>query len=373
MKIAFVKQKYVPFGGGELYLERLAGACRDRGDEVHLITAAWPGNRVSAFTVHPVPVRNWSHASVARSFSHNLKEIIRSVGFDVVFSLDRTEQQHIWRAGEGAHPVWLDRRGEFEPAWKVRLARLSSRQRTLLKLERRCVSRTPVIIANSQMVKNDLENCYDLSGKRVEIIHNGVDFSRFSPDGREEARTQVRSRLQVNPAVPLLLFAGSGFRRKGLPELMRALRGVPDAVLLVIGRDKSAPWIRLAASLGVSGRVRFLAPSESLPELYRAADVTVFPTWFDSFGFVGLESMACGTPLVTTPFAGVSELVREGVNGAVIARPDAADELAAAIQDQVSRKDRSRAIADSVREYSLENNIRRTLAVIDDTAFSRKS
>jgi len=373
MKIAFVKQKYVPFGGGEMYLEALARACRSRGDDVHLITTAWPGGRTSEFSVHIAPVRSWSHAAVARTFSLSAADIVRAEKFDLIFSLDRTEQQDIWRAGEGAHPVWLARRREFEPGWKVTLAQLSSRQRMLIKLEERCVSKTPVIIANSQMVKNDLAFCYDLSGKRVEVIHNGVDLARFSPESRDEARAQVRARLKLPLACPLLLFAGSGFRRKGLLELFQALKIVNDAVLLVVGRDRTEPWIRLAAAHGIRERVRFLEPTLSLPELYRAADVTVFPTWFDSFGFVGLESLACGTPLVTTLYAGVAELVREGVNGVVISRPDASDELAAAIRSLISAGDRGRVIADSVKEYSLENNLRRTLAVIDETAALRRA
>lgn len=368
MKIAFVKQKYVPFGGGELYLEALAGACRARGDEVHLITASWPGSRTSEFTVHSAEVCAMSHAAVARTFSRSAAEIARKERFELVVSLDRTEQQDIWRAGEGAHPVWLDRRREFEPAWRVALARLSSRQRTLLRLEAECVKNTSVIIANSQMVRNDLAECYNLSGKRIEVIYNGVDFSKYSPEGRHEARAAVRGRLKLPPECSLLLFAGSGFRRKGLLDLLRALKGMDDVVLLVAGRDKPGPWFRQTAALGVQDRVIFPGPSKSLPELYRAADVTVLPTWFDSFGFVGLESMACGTPLVTTPYAGVSELVRTGVNGAVVSRPDAADELAAAVRSQLSQGDRSRTISESVREYSLENNIRRTLAVIDETA-----
>ena len=75
MKIATVKQKYVPFGGGEMYFEALSRACKQRGDEVHLITVFWPGYRTSDYTVHLAEIKQHSRAVRLSSFSESVEKI----------------------------------------------------------------------------------------------------------------------------------------------------------------------------------------------------------------------------------------------------------------------------------------------------------
>jgi glycosyltransferase involved in cell wall biosynthesis len=161
-----------------------------------------------------------------------------------------------------------------------------------------------------------------------------------------------------------LLFAASGWRRKGLFELLQALQGLPHVKLLVLGRDKVAEWRQVAAKLRVDAQVVFLEPREDIHRLYHAVDATMLPSWYDSFGFVTLESLACGTPVVASRFAGSHELIRPGLNGMAVSRPDAIDELRAAIAD-VLHLDSCAAIAASVAANTLENNVLKTLAVIE--------
>ncbi len=367
MRVAFVKQKYVPYGGGEGYLERLLAASVARGHETHLLTTDWPAAS-SSFAVHRVPFRRATRSARMRSFSAAAARAATEGGFDVVFSLDRTERQDIWRAGEGVHRVWIERRSQFEPALKAWLNPVLPGQRALLDIEEQCVRNTPVIIANSRVVEADLRRVYPALQARIEVIHNGIDLRRHSPEGRGTHRAEQRAALGMEPGRPVFLFVGSGFRRKGLLESFRALAGIPEAMLLVVGRDAAGPWRRAARRLGVEARVRFVPPMPDLVPFYHAADVLVFPSWFESFGFVGLEAMACGTPCVTTPFAGVSDFVQPGVNGELIPTPAATAELAAALRRQLERsgrKDRATEVAASVANASLENNLSRTLDLIE--------
>ena len=368
MRLAFIKQRYVPFGGGEGYLDLLMRDCLSRGHEVHLLTASWKGGACGDIRIHALRTRGLGRAGRLQSFARQVAAAVRAGAFDVSLSLERTYGQDIWRAGEGVHRVWLDRRRSFEPAWKVRLEAWTPRQRALVALEARAVADARLIIANSEVVRADVESVYGDAARRVVVIRNGVDDRQFTLDGREENRRQVRAELGLSPEVPLLLFVGSGYRRKGLTELLRALPLVPGAVLVVLGRDDPGPWRRRAARLGLERRVRFPAPRAGLAPWYHAADVTVLPTWFDSFASVGLESLRCGTPLVTSRYAGVHELVQPGVNGEVIREPADREALAEAVRRHASRSgggDAPRTIAATVAGQTMDLNCRMTLEAIE--------
>ena len=370
MKIAFVKFKHVPHGGGEGYLARLMAACSERGHEPHLITTAWPEDAASAFQVHALGAITVTRGARFSSFSKRVADFVTANPFDVVMSLDRTEKQDVWRAGEGVHQVWLDRRRTFESPLRSALNWISPAQRTLLRLELACVTNTRVIIANSKMVAEDIRAYYPAWNGRLEIIHNGIDLVRFSTANRTANRARVRAGWRLSPDVPVTLFVGSGFHRKGLRELMEAVSGVPDMQLVVIGRDRAEPWKCIARRMDMEERTHFVEPTDDIVACYHAADIVALPTWFDSFGFVGLEAMACGTPLVATRFAGVHELIVPGVNGSVAGRPDAIDELRVALLDaaKIGRSVAPEAISASVADFSLEQNVDRTLQVLTEVA-----
>lgn len=374
LRAAFVKHRYVASGGGERYLEWLLRGCAGRGHEVHVITTGWPEGERSPWRVHAVPAASGPAARRLRAFSRAAARQAREGGFDVTVSLERTECQDVWRAGEGVHRVWLDRRRSFEPAWKVWLSRRTARQRALLDLEAAAVARTPFVIANSDLVRRDIESVYGGRHGRIAVIHNGVPADRFTLDARDAHRRDERARRGLGPDQPLLLFVGSGFRRKGLAELLAALASLPDARLIVLGRDPPGPWRAAARRAGAAGRAAFDGTAADLVPLYHAADAVVLPTWFDSFSNVGLEAMRCGTPFVTTRFAGAHELVRPGANGEVVASPAAIGELAAAIRRAVEAGRAPGAaarIAASVADFTMDRNVRMTLEVIEEAARQR--
>lgn len=365
MKIAFVKQKYVPFGGGERYTQMLMQALQNKGHDIHLVTSRWFGSEDRKITIHPVQMSRFSRAGRSLSFSKGAKNEIEKQSFDLVISLDRTECQHVWRAGEGVHSVWLNRRKQFEPPLRTWLNKHSRGQKALLELEKKAVMNSSLILANSHMVKNDLLITYsDIPGD-INVIHNGVDLQRFSTNNRIENRTTIRQQHRLSTDIPVILFVGSGFKRKGLGETLQALAATPEAHLVVIGRDNATPWKALATKHRVEKRVHFLQPQQNLPAYYHAADVLSFPSWFDSFGFVGLESMACGTPIVTTRYAGVHETITEPEAGSIITAPSAIDELSTALQDHIeNRNAHPERISQAVSSFSDQANIEETVEAL---------
>ncbi len=372
MKIAFVKQKYVPFGGGEGYVCRLMKGCAARGHEVHLITASWPESDFDfPLTVHTVPINRRSRRTKLFSFSESVQKCAEAMDFDCMFSMERTESQQIWRAGEGVHRVWLEHRAEFEPRWKTWFNAHSSGHRAYLEMEERCVRSTPHIVANSSMVKGYIERVYPELTAEIHVIHNGCNLEFFTPENRAECRQKVAGRHELNVEHPLILFPGSDWVRKGLKQAFLVLACVPDARLIVAGRDNPARWMRLARSIGVADRVIFASPTRDLRTYYRAADIALLPTWSDPFANVCLEAVACGTPLVTTEYNGGCEIVQQGENGFAAKNPADVEEMADGLKALLARRDepgRAAAIRETVADCTLERNFSETLAVIEKAA-----
>jgi glycosyltransferase involved in cell wall biosynthesis len=145
------------------------------------------------------------------------------------------------------------------------------------------------------------------------VTYSGIDTSLFTSEGSDERRHDDAWGWR-------LLYVGRIDRRKGIETVIRALAELPPAARLQIGgRGDAGERARLeviASELRVADRVRF---SESvraaLPEIYRAADVVVFPpVWDEPFGLVPLEAMACRSPVVATGTGGSAEFLRDGEN-----------------------------------------------------------
>jgi D-inositol-3-phosphate glycosyltransferase len=162
--------------------------------------------------------------------------------------------------------------------------------------------------------------------RRITVVPCGVDLGLFRPDGPAEPRDPGRSRLLV---VSRLV------ERKGIGSVITALAELPETELVVAGgppvrrlaEDPEAR--RLAAQaerLGMAGRVRFRGQVEpgDLPALYRSADLVVCVPWYEPFGIVPLEAMACGVPVVASAVGGLVDSVVDGVAGVHVPprRPD---------------------------------------------------
>jgi D-inositol-3-phosphate glycosyltransferase len=161
---------------------------------------------------------------------------------------------------------------------------------------------------------------------RVTVVPCGVDLGLFRPDGPAEPRDPDRSRLLV---VSRLV------ERKGIGNVITALTELPGTDLVIAGgpparrlaEDPEARRLaRLAERLGVAGRVDLRGQVErgDLPALYRSADLVVSVPWYEPFGIVPLEAMACGVPVVAAAVGGLVDTVVDGVTGAHVPprRPD---------------------------------------------------
>ena len=162
---------------------------------------------------------------------------------------------------------------------------------------------------------------------RIAVIPFGIDVARWEATAAVGARAaSIRAESRGRP---LVLFAGRMVPYKGVDVLLRALAGL-DATAVIAGDGPSrSGWMALARELGIADRVRFAGEvsHEELAALYHACDVFVLPsiTRAEAFGYVQLEAMACGRPVVSTRVpSGVPWVNRDGVTGLTVAPGDAA-------------------------------------------------
>ena len=327
MKLAFIKKKFSLHGGAERYLQTLIRHLKKEGHEIHIFANQW--SEETDVTFHKVAVLPLSSFLSVVTFNRNAGTALRGAqGFDHVISFERTTCQDIYRAGEGCHAEWLAVRSKFEPFYKRLSFRINPLHLSLLAIEKRLFSRTKLIVANSNMVKSQVMNHYGVPRSRIAVVYNGVDLERFSPENRGRWRRTVRADLGVSEGAKLILFVGSGFARKGLGTLLRALPlAGEDVVAVVVGRGDAEKYRALAERGGASGRVFFVGPREQIERFYSAADLFVLPTLYDPFSNAALEAMASGLPVITTKNNGVAELIENGREGYALDDPGNAQDL----------------------------------------------
>lgn len=302
-----LRRRYTAAGGGERFAARLARALSLRGWRVRIVAEDWPEAGDGHSTVVHVPTD--SPAAFARHWSTHLAPSAEGV----VFSLERTARQHLYRAGDGVHAAWLERRAPSRPSLGRLFAPLNPKHRAVLRLERATFdpAHTGRIVANSPMVRDEILARFDYPADRIEVIPPGVDLDMYVPCRDAGRREALRARFGVPRDAIAWAFVGSGFERKGLAAAIRiaAAQKIQKIWLLVLGRGRAGPARRLAERTGLGSRLVFLPTNTPALDAYHAADAFILPTIYDPCSNATLEAAACGLPVITTPGNGAAAFI----------------------------------------------------------------
>jgi len=323
-------------GGMSVYIRELARELGKRGHIIDIYTRAhdpaeaqivWLGDNarvihLQAGEVEPIDkLEVYSHLE---DFACSLEDFRAGNGlrYDLIHS-------HYWLSG------WVGRRiqrwwevplvimfhtlgaiknaigvGEHEPALRI-------------MAERELVSDCQRIIAATEKGKEELVSYYGASPEKISVIPCGVNLELFRHIDKESARRS----LGLN-GHKILLFVGRIDPLKGIDRLLTALPRLgtkQNLKLLVIGGDEdSLPEVerlqKLSRSLHIQDSVSFagIVEQSELPLYYSAADICVIPSYYESFGLVVLESLACGTPIVATKVGCIESVVNPGQNGYMV-------------------------------------------------------
>lgn len=342
----------------------LADALESRGVPVHRIVAT-----DASFRIHPLhtPI---AIAEIAIG-SIGVVRARRRVRPDIVHANTTRAGLIACVAGLAGGPPVIVHARDWVPEGRL--------SRNTLRWARR---RAAAVIANSRFVAQQFPE----SGDRppVDVVVNPIDPARFDP-GRVP-RADARRKLGLGDHELVLGVVGQLTPWKGQDDAIRVLAhlrrtaSIANARLLVVGSAKFSAsstrfdnveyadrLTRLPAELGVERAVTFLGERSDVPEILRALDLLLMPSWREAFGRVAVEAMAMGTPVVTTNVGGPSEIVRAGVDGllltphdpeawasaiaGLLGRPGALGEMGRNAQDRATDYDVSRSVAGVFEVY----------------------
>jgi UDP-glucose:(heptosyl)LPS alpha-1,3-glucosyltransferase len=182
--------------------------------------------------------------------------------------------------------------------------------------------RTTLILI-AKKTADDLKHHYGIAGP-LPIVYIGLDHKIFNRELRLRNRPEVRRQLGLGEDKFALLLVGNDWKKKGLVALIEALAELKECplVLVVVGKDDSAPYQNRIRELGLDGKVMFCAPRADVQWYYSAADAYVGPSLEDTFAQPPAEAMACGLPVITTATNGTAEIMTDGVDGLILQDPN---------------------------------------------------
>jgi UDP-glucose:(heptosyl)LPS alpha-1,3-glucosyltransferase len=368
--LAFCLYKYFPHGGLQRDMLRIALACRARGHAVEIYTSSWAGARPESLRIHihqPRALTNHGgmrqyHAWLAGRLRENPPACVvgfnKMPGLDVYYAADgcyqaKASEQHgpLYRLGPRYRLYQAFEKAVFGPGAQTQVLMLSPIQESLYV------------------------RCYGTPPQRIHRLPPNVARDRIAGPDAPEIRRAFRQTLGLGEQDKLVLQVGSGFRTKGLDRSIRALAGLPQALvaktrLYVVGDDNRRPYLRLARRLGVTDRVVFLGPRDDVAHILVAADLLVHPAYHENTGTVLLEALAAGLPVVASGVCGYAHYIEEAQAGWVLPEPFEQDRFTRGLQAALERRDLSdfgRRGADFARREDLYGMVDAAVAVIEKT------
>ncbi len=209
--------------------------------------------------------------------------------------------------------------------------------------EKEVLDRLHRVIATCPQMKDELMGLYAVSSKKIVVIGEGVNLKRFFPIPLTIARRVLRWPQNQD----VVLYIGRIERRKGIDTLLAAVAIMAQKMgdnrknfrCIVSGGEPKNRWKKelpivseerkrltdIVEKEGIGDVVRFIGgvSPEELPYYYSSADVTCVPSYYEPFGLVPLESMACGTPIVASRVGGLLYTIRDGKTGFLVPARDA--------------------------------------------------
>ena len=235
------------------------------------------------------------------------------------------------------------------------------------KLKLWCLKKFSAILTISDSLTEDYLN-FDFHASQVHTLMNAVDSEFFHPARSESERKALRKKYLLPEESKILLFVGSVIQRKGVDVLIdafiRAVREEKDLYLILVGASNKEEnpsldeqFIHLLHDVldkkGLASKVKFIGliqDRDQLAEIYRAADIFIFPSRNEGLPNVVLEAMACGLPVVVSRLPVLEQVITNGKNGLFVP-VDNADALKGAILSMARQPEYSQQLGKNARNY----------------------
>lgn len=231
-------------------------------------------------------------------------------------------------------------------------------------------ARADQVVAVSEFTKRDLVSTYRVPAEKVTVVYPGVDEKVFYPRSEKE-KDEVRKKYGITK--PFVLYLGTLEPRKNVPAVIKAFAGLKnrkDFQLVLAGKTGwlSEEIFRTVKDLGLGEDVIFTGyvPDEDRPKLLSAAEVFVFPSFFEGFGMPVVEAQACGAPVVTSNTTSLPEAAGAGAG---LVAPENIAEIKAAVEriltSEELRAQLKKKGIENARRFRWDNSARRILEIFN--------
>ena len=371
MRVALMTREFPPFvyGGAGVHVDHLVPALRSQPDlEVDVLCSG--ADRPGATCVGETDTRMPAANPALAQLSTDLVLAHLAARDDVPDVL----HSHTWYTNLAGHVGGLLHgrphvvtAHSLEPLRPWKAEQLGGGYRLSSWAERSAYEGADAIIAVSRGMREDVLSAYPrVDPAKVRVVHNGIDADFYRPD----PDTDVLERLGVDPTRPSVAFVGRITRQKGVPHLLRAMRGVdPDVQLVLLAGSPDTPELARETEEAVATLtaertgvvwVSTMLPREDVRQVLTHATLFVCPSVYEPQGIVNLEAMGCETAVVASDVGGIPEVVVHGETGVLVHYdPRMTDDFEAglteAINDMIARPDRAAEMGRAGRVRAIES------------------
>ncbi len=342
MKLAFCLFKYFPWSGLARDFLKIALECHRRGHDLHVYAQEWQGARPAGIPINVLKVSALANHTRNRSFYRQFREITAREHFDAIIGFNKMPGLDMYYCADVCYVSRAKRHGRLYQLISPRFRHFHSFERAVFD-----VQSSTTILSLSERGKGVYQEYYGTLESRFQPTPPNLDFERKPYHRPEAVRRKKREELMIKDNESLLLFIGSGFKRKGLDRAIKAMAALPGALrhnttMLVVGQDKAARYLRLAARSGLAGKVRFLGGRDDLVELMAAGDLLIHPAYQETTGTVLIEAVVAGLPVLVTDVCGYAHHITSADAGVVLGSPFVQQKLNEKLQYALTTTERAR-------------------------------
>jgi len=347
MQLALILFRYFPFGGLQRDFLRIANALHEQGYQLNVYTMRWQGEKPTFLTIHELATRAWTNHGRCLQFAERVQFLLSQQSYAGVIGFNKMPGLTVYFAADDCFKA----KAIEEKSWWYRL---TSRYRCFQQLEAAIFSpgnQTHILLLNQRQAYRFIYY-YNTEPNRLTVLPPSIGQDlRTIPIANEAANISWIPRTSrgtllfpTSRSFCVILMVASHFHTKGVDRALHAIAALhrEEVILSIAGDDNPARYTRLLKKLHLEHQVTFLGPRHDILDLMKSADVLLHPARQEAAGYVLLEALSVGLPVITTAICGYAEYITKAQSGIVLPQPFSQSDLNQAVATLLNKATRQR-------------------------------